>query len=77
MQRTACGRPDYRASVTGLQPGDQAGPGWFLQACPGVGQHVLRKEVLPPILVLRAPQEKSLPEAPEYSMEAEETGGKS
>lgn len=42
--------------LAGLYPEDQAGPGWVLQACPGAGPRVLRKEVLLPTFVLRAPR---------------------
>ena len=51
--------PNCRTSVVGPRPCDQASLRWFLQGCPGVGWHALRKEVLLPILVLRVPR-KSL-----------------
>lgn len=48
------GGPDCRASVVGLYADDHAGPRWFLQACPGIGQHVLKKKVLLRPLILKA-----------------------
>lgn len=47
------GRSDCRASVVGLCTDDHTGPRWFLQACPGIGQHVLKKKVLLPPRILK------------------------